>query len=205
MLIEKDLVDVPQEIIKRMKDCQVEQGNRRNAKVFDNTINASKSQGGFNWNQTKEDTEFWSKVLDYKNYDLFFEKYPKVTVTEVEIPKILKEKAYKPKYEVARESYNHIEVPTSISNSEVFVEEVDHFTILDEPLEDVKMSDIIALEKKLKLIKDGKTCVFIPAIVGNNEYIHNLLNKCIKEPTKVFIKHVFDDEFYTGTKLWYIA
>ena len=62
----------PKEIISRMLDCQEEQGNKRDVSVFEKDRIV-----GFVWIQTKEGLTFWDEVIRYKNFDLFFEKYPK--------------------------------------------------------------------------------------------------------------------------------
>ena len=35
---------------------------------------------GFNINQTTEGRDFWLQVIERKNFDLFFEKYPKTVI-----------------------------------------------------------------------------------------------------------------------------
>lgn len=72
-----ELTDFPKEIIKRMLECQEEQGNKRDISVFEKCRTVTMSNGGFYWPETKEGTYFWNKVLLCKNFDLFFEKYPK--------------------------------------------------------------------------------------------------------------------------------
>ena len=82
MKIEKDLIGVPKAIIERMKDYQAEQGNRRNAKVFDDNITCNFENGGFNWEKTREGFNFWNMIICFKKYDLFFKKYPEVTASK---------------------------------------------------------------------------------------------------------------------------
>jgi hypothetical protein len=62
---------LPKEIQERMLECQVEQGNPRDADVFRDEI-----ASGFRWDKTKEGLGFWNDVIN-KNHNLFFEKYPK--------------------------------------------------------------------------------------------------------------------------------
>ena len=62
----------PKEIIAKMLDYQEEQGNKRDISVFEKCTFA-----GFIWEETKEGCNFWDEVIRYKNFDLFFEKYPK--------------------------------------------------------------------------------------------------------------------------------
>ena len=72
-----ELIDFPKEIIARMLNCQEEQGNKRDISVFENIIRAPVKFYGFSWNKTKEGWDFWNEVISNKNFDIFFEKYPK--------------------------------------------------------------------------------------------------------------------------------
>jgi hypothetical protein len=72
-----ELTGFPKEIIARMLDCQEEQGNKRDVFVFEEHKSYSLYVGGFDWDKTKEGYDFWEEVITEKNFDLFFEKYPK--------------------------------------------------------------------------------------------------------------------------------
>lgn len=72
-----DLIGFPKEIIARMLDCQEEQGNLRDVSIFESSKSTDLEPGGFDWHRTKEKGSFWYKVIDDKNFDIFFEKYPK--------------------------------------------------------------------------------------------------------------------------------
>ena len=72
-----DLIGFPKEIISRMLYCQEEQGNPRDVSVFEKGRAAGQYNKGFTWNETKEGSLFWSKVINTKDFDIFFEKYPK--------------------------------------------------------------------------------------------------------------------------------
>ena len=67
----------PKEIIARMLDCLQEQGNKRDISVFEEDRFSLLVEGGFDWDKTKEGYGFWYKVIIEKNFDVFFEKYPK--------------------------------------------------------------------------------------------------------------------------------
>ena len=69
--------NLPVEIQQRMLDEQVRQGNKRDAEVFVECMYSAKSQGGFTWAQSVEDTGFWTEILLKGNFVVFFEKYPK--------------------------------------------------------------------------------------------------------------------------------
>ena len=76
-----ELEGFPKEIIARMLDCQEEQGNPRNICVFERHRTAGEIEKGFVWRGIKEDYNFWNEVIRYKNFNLFFEKYPKKKIT----------------------------------------------------------------------------------------------------------------------------
>jgi hypothetical protein len=65
---------LPKEIQERMLECQIEQGNLRNADVFIKEILSTADQGGFYWRDTMEGWDFWAKVLIENNQDLFFKQ-----------------------------------------------------------------------------------------------------------------------------------
>ena len=72
-----EIADFPIEIVERMLECQVEQGNKRDVSVFEREKKTTKHFNGFFWGETKEDLYFWEEVIANKNFDLFFQKYPK--------------------------------------------------------------------------------------------------------------------------------
>lgn len=72
-----DLEGFPKEIISRMLECQIEQGNPRDVNIFERDRNSTFNKGGFNWYSTKERYGFWSRVINTKNFNYFFERYPK--------------------------------------------------------------------------------------------------------------------------------
>ena len=76
------LIGFPKEIIARMLDCQEEQGTKRDVNVFEKYKSCSLWEGGFDWEETKEKDIFWYDVICNKDFDLFFEKYPKKEETK---------------------------------------------------------------------------------------------------------------------------
>lgn len=72
-----DIKAFPIEVVQKMVDCQVEQGNMPNVAVFQKNCAAAKSQSGFDWNNTDEGNNFWCDVIYLDNFDLFFKIYPK--------------------------------------------------------------------------------------------------------------------------------
>lgn len=78
---EKDLIGLidgfPIEVVQKMIERQVEQGNKADVILFQTHRTYGKSEGGFKWDETEEGNNFWCKVIIGENFDLFFEKYPK--------------------------------------------------------------------------------------------------------------------------------
>lgn len=71
------LIGFPKEIIARMLECQEEQWNKIDVSVFEKNRTAGQPTKGFVWGKTKGGYDFWNTVIRYKNFGLFFEKYPK--------------------------------------------------------------------------------------------------------------------------------
>lgn len=76
---EKDLIgdikDFPIEVVQKMVDEQVNQGNPADVSVFQDDKRQGRSSGGFYWEETTEGHGFWDEVISLKNFDLFFDKY----------------------------------------------------------------------------------------------------------------------------------
>ena len=80
-----DLKGFPKEIVERMLECQVEQGNEKDVSVFETILDADRYFGGFTWIDTIEGSNWWSEVIDNKNFNMFFNKYPKTS----QYPKVM--------------------------------------------------------------------------------------------------------------------
>lgn len=78
---EKDLIgdikDFPIEVVQKMVERQVEQGNKADISVFQKNSCAIKKHNGFSCGETIEGGTFWSSILHYNHFDVFFQKYPK--------------------------------------------------------------------------------------------------------------------------------
>lgn len=72
-----DIKDFPIEIVQRMVDYQYEQTGKYNVSLFQDCKTSDKHAGCFTWGNTAEGHLFWSKVINYKEFDVFFKKYPK--------------------------------------------------------------------------------------------------------------------------------
>lgn len=72
----KDLIegikDFPIEVVEKMLEKMQEQRMSTDIKILQDTI-----CGAFQWDKTSEGYDFWKNVILYKNFSLFFEKYPK--------------------------------------------------------------------------------------------------------------------------------
>jgi len=72
-----EIKDFPTEIVEKMIERQIEQGNAKSVSVFEKDRSVSIFQGGFFWHKTPEGDDWWCKVIEDKNFELFFELYPK--------------------------------------------------------------------------------------------------------------------------------
>ena len=70
-----DLVGFPFEVVEKMLDYQINQGNKIDITVFQN--NRNDARNGFCWENTIEGQEFWDNVIRMKRFDRFFERYKK--------------------------------------------------------------------------------------------------------------------------------
>lgn len=70
----------PVEVVEKMLEHQVAQGNVRDVSVFEENNAADARRRGFDWIATpehKKHTDFWVCVINNKDFDLFFQIYPK--------------------------------------------------------------------------------------------------------------------------------
>lgn len=73
----KRLVGFPIEVVQKMLERQVEQGNKEDVTVFQSDPSAAKRWKGFDWEETIEGKFFWHSVIVLEKFDLFFAMYPK--------------------------------------------------------------------------------------------------------------------------------
>jgi len=74
----------PEEIVEKMLYYQEQQGNKKDVSIFEESRGRNKRDRGFTWGQTLEGDSFWSKIICYRQFDLFFEKYLKVKEYTIE-------------------------------------------------------------------------------------------------------------------------
>ena len=87
------LTGFPTEVVEKMLYYQVEQGNKRDVTVFEDDKIAPLNKGGFSWSDTTENVYFWSNVISDRNFDIFFERYPKQhqTTNTMNVKQIIKD------------------------------------------------------------------------------------------------------------------
>lgn len=71
-----NIKDFPIEVVEKMIEEQVKQGNCPNVEVFQKDAGADATDDGFTWNKTDDGDDFWMDVIE-GSFDLFFKKYPK--------------------------------------------------------------------------------------------------------------------------------
>lgn len=69
--------DFPEEVVNRMLYEQQLQGNKKDITVFEKNVTADIWENGMTWSDTVNGHDFWSNVIQQKDFDLFFKHYPK--------------------------------------------------------------------------------------------------------------------------------
>ena len=117
---EEDLIGkikaFPIEVVQRMVDCQVEQGNEADVTVFQ-----TRNKSGFVWYGSEEGEDFWESVIVYMNFDLFFDKYPK------EQKKSNEKKSNEPHLLYSYEDYKNGKRSPSVNETEEFTERMGRY------------------------------------------------------------------------------
>ena len=78
-----DIEGFPIEVVQKMVEEQVKQGDDADVTAFQES-----HYGGFFWLKTKDGADFWNEVICWKNFKLFFEKYPKSKHSDSQIETI---------------------------------------------------------------------------------------------------------------------
>ena len=109
-----DIAGFPIEDVRKMIEEQVRQGNKADVGVFQECAHKVKKSGGFEWKETEYGFDFWNMVIIGKEFDAFFEKYPKQETTEMQDAENTATQAYKEidwearRYEIAKSAMNGI-------------------------------------------------------------------------------------------------
>lgn len=72
-----EISNFPIQIVQKMVDYQVEQGNKANVEIFQLHNQMTRKGGGFDWNETVEGKSFWVNIIVNEYFNLFFQLYPK--------------------------------------------------------------------------------------------------------------------------------
>ena len=80
-----EICEYPIEIVRRMCQLQVEQGNPSLVSIFQVKKDASFKEGGFSWTKSPEGCNFWASIINHSNWGTFFKEYPKTPVITEEV------------------------------------------------------------------------------------------------------------------------
>ena len=67
----------PIEVVQKMVNEQVRQGNKADVVVFQKRVYATRVCGGFDWDRSLIGLKFWMNVLLNEKFDTFFQEYQK--------------------------------------------------------------------------------------------------------------------------------
>ena len=67
----------PIEVVQKMVNEQVRQGNKADVVLFQGRVYAARVSGGFDWERSFMGLKFWRDVLIKERFDIFFQKYQK--------------------------------------------------------------------------------------------------------------------------------
>lgn len=71
-----EIANFPIEVVQKMIEEQVEQGNKADVTVFQEDNFADTYGGGFSWCDAKDGDDFWCEIISKENFNLFFDRYP---------------------------------------------------------------------------------------------------------------------------------
>ena len=74
-----DLVGFPIEVVEKMLEKQYKQNGKKDVSIFQYLNFTDVQNGGFCWEDTIEGYEFWYDVIRRKKFNVFFERYPKLS------------------------------------------------------------------------------------------------------------------------------
>ncbi len=67
----------PIEVVQKMVNEQVRQGNKADVLLFQKRVYAARVSGGFDWGRSFMGLKFWRDVLINERFDTFFQEYQK--------------------------------------------------------------------------------------------------------------------------------
>ena len=71
-----EIENFPIEVVQKMVDEQVRQGNKANVTVFQKDKESSIYDGGFYWGDAEDGFNFWKNVIHVSLFGVLFDKYP---------------------------------------------------------------------------------------------------------------------------------
>lgn len=74
-----DLENFPIEVVEKMLQKQFVQTNKVDISVFQEYKHSDIHLGGFHWRDTIEGHDFWRDIIRDEKFDVFFERYPKLS------------------------------------------------------------------------------------------------------------------------------
>ena len=80
----------PIEVVQKMVDYQIKQGNAPDVVTFQMNCFTSKFYGGFDWDETDEGADFWREVIGFDKFDLFFKNILKNILQMIQAQKVKK-------------------------------------------------------------------------------------------------------------------
>ena len=126
--------EFPQGVKDLIKKRVEEQGNRYSEDVFIKRIGAGKHSGGFSWEDTEENFDFWKQVLSHGNLEVFYNKHPRLN------PVVQSDQYYKqiPK-DVKKGDFFEVAYKQAIAG------ETDYFRFKTGELERIQIGDVLQL------------------------------------------------------------
>lgn len=67
----------PFEVVMKMCEHQVMQGNKWDVEVFERSASSGKTGGGFTWENTVEGHSFWQDIIHSKKFNMFYDYHKK--------------------------------------------------------------------------------------------------------------------------------
>lgn len=180
-----DISNFPIEIVQKMVDYQVKQGNMPNVAVFQKNCAAAKSQSGFDWNNTDEGNNFWCDVIYLDNFDLFFKKYPK---KEQKAMNEFAKKDLIPGKHIVRFNNGIIGIVICDESNNKYIHTKDDYMLLDD------FTDNLIFQPNARWTIDAVYTLHTPIYIFENTQfeIESFFNPVWERKRTIKIKDIFD-------------
>lgn len=148
----------PEEIIEKMLENQQQQRGKANRKVLENN-----NLVGFSWVDSPEGHLFWERIIKHREFDRFFEKYPKQPKEKV-TGKIIK---YRSRNEEAARAAGHILIGEGFAYHKSRINEI---TMQAECSATKKLRDLKVLDTWFSPVYEEKEVkTMVPSVGGSFE------------------------------------